>query len=631
MDLEKLKKISKIDTKIIFRKLSDKFLNLFIDRFYRIRDYKVSTFSYDYIAYFKLYMSQFDFADLFEINIDSNQLNKFSELNLQHQHIILSDKVVSINSNFNFNQIQNKFPKSLIPFTTKCYNKIKEDYRLINWQSDFNSKFSWEIGWYKDIVYGNNSGADIKVPWELGRLQHLPWLALKFKETKEYEFKTEIRNQLFDFMSTNPPNFGVQWMTSMDIGIRLINIIFTISIFDNINDVFDNSEIELIDSYLFDHYLHIKNNIEFSEGLRGNHYLSNLNSILIYLCFVDDNDTNDKLIDRYIRLIEIELDYQFNEDGSNFEGSTRYHIFTNQMLITSDIILQKTKRKSLNKSKMNKICCFTYELLQFENPPQIGDNDSGFFWKVINDEKLTYEVLKKLIIKNYKINEVSKYNNFGYIREKYNNLDLIFKCGELGQYGKGGHDHNDNLSYELYFNGQPFIVDAGTYCYTSNFEKRNYYRKTSAHNVLTIGDNEQNNFGNTTNDDMFWMDTNRSNAKIMLHNKNNINGVIKYCGKQYSRNIIYDNDEIIITDLIENELEKKVHIHLCPEINIDIVEKGVYKLWKNESSIYLDTNINKTEIIDYYYSEKYGVEKVSKVIILYSNNKEIQHKYRALS
>lgn len=629
MNVKNLKKVVRIDKKIIFRKLKSKFLNLFIDKFYRFRDFNISTFSYDYIAYFKLDTSKFDFLELLDLNINLELLNEYTDYCLNHRHKILSNQVVSINSNSNYNQIQSKFPKKIIPFTTKCYNFITDDYNRIDWQTDFNSNFNWKFDWYKNINYGNNAKSDIKVPWELGRLQHLPWLAIQYVNSEEVKFKNEIRNQLFDFMSSNPPNFGVQWMTSMDIGIRLINIIFTLSILNNNTDFFNDSEFELLESYLFDHYLHIKNNLEFSEGMRGNHYLSNLCSVVIYLCLIEEKDSSDNLINRYVNLIESELNFQFNEDGTNFEGSTRYHIFTNQMLITADLILQNSNRKSLNKDKIDKICSFSFELLQFITPPQLGDNDSGFFWKILNSESETFSSLKNLIAKNYNPKVSSNYQDFGYIREKYNNIDLIFKCGKLGQMGKGGHNHNDNLSYELYVNNEPFVVDSGTFCYTSNFTKRNNYRMTKAHNVLTIGEHEQNEFGLTTNDDMFWLNTDHSQPQLIKYDKNRINGSIQYCGKLYSRNIEFNENIIEITDNIETDLEKIVRIHLHPQIKIESVENGVYKLWKNENYIFLDTKHFKSEISEYNYSESYGVETISKVIFIYSNQISIQHKYRA--
>lgn len=628
MNKSKLKRISKIDKKIIYRKLKSKFTQVIIDKFNRFRDYNISTFSYDYIAYYKLKIQDINILELLNINVNVEELVQYADKLLTHQYKILSDKEIVINNTKTFTELQSKFPKKLIPLTTTCFNKIDDQYKLINWQKDFNYDFEWQFLWFKDISYDNNTNADIKVPWELGRLQYLPWLAVAYSNTNEQKYKSELRNQIFDLIASNPTNFGVQWMTSMDIGIRLVNLLITFSCFQSLEELFDKEELELVESYLFDHYLHIKNNIEFSEGMRGNHYLSNLCSILIYLCFIDEDETKHSLIERYVSLIETELDYQFNSDGSNFEGSTRYHIFVNQMLISADIILQKTHSLSLTKEKMNKISSFTSELLQFNPPPQIGDNDSGFYWKVLNDEEITYNSIRNTINKNYGIKTGGKFINFGYIHNKYNNIDVIFKCGKIGQNGKGGHNHNDNLSYELYVDGEPFVVDIGTFCYTSNYKKRNQYRATKAHNVLTVADKEQNEYGNSTNDDMFWLDTDKSSPELLEWSNEKTIGLINYCGKPYKRKIEYKDKIIIISDRYESELEKKVYIYLYPSIGVKNVDNYVYKLWKNEKSIILEISDSNIEIQDYYFSPEYGVEIISKVLIISSNKTEIKHKYK---
>jgi len=60
--------------------------------------------------------------------------------------------------------------------------------------------------------------------------------------------------------------------------------------------------------------------------------------------------------------------------------------------------------------------------------------------------------------------------------------------------GKGGHAHNDKLSFELNVNGVDLIVDGGCPFYTSHPELRNNFRSTSSHNTLSILGVEQDPF-----------------------------------------------------------------------------------------------------------------------------------------
>jgi uncharacterized heparinase superfamily protein len=61
-----------------------------------------------------------------------------------------------------------------------------------------------------------------------------------------------------------------------------------------------------------------------------------------------------------------------------------------------------------------------------------------------------------------------------------------------GCYGKGGnHTHNDILSFELSMLGEDLVIDPGNYVYTSDYQERNKFRSTRAHNIALVNDQEQ--------------------------------------------------------------------------------------------------------------------------------------------
>ena len=49
--------------------------------------------------------------------------------------------------------------------------------------------------------------------------------------------------------------------------------------------------------------------------------------------------------------------------------------------------------------------------------------------------------------------------------------------------GRGGHGHNDILSFELFLNGFNVVTDCGAYLYTASREWRNRFRSTAFHNT----------------------------------------------------------------------------------------------------------------------------------------------------
>ena len=73
------------------------------------------------------------------------------------------------------------------------------------------------------------------------------------------------------------------------------------------------------------------------------------------------------------------------------------------------------------------------------------------------------------------------YPDFGLFVARSPRLYAAIRCGPVGQLGRGGHDHNDQLSLELSVDGMDLISDPGTYLYTPLPERRNAYRSVRAH------------------------------------------------------------------------------------------------------------------------------------------------------
>jgi hypothetical protein len=75
--------------------------------------------------------------------------------------------------------LERRIPKPNLMESQRIWRLVEHDYTPIDWQLDFKSGYRWsEQTWYREVRSGHRPGADIKVPWELGRMQHLPQLAL---------------------------------------------------------------------------------------------------------------------------------------------------------------------------------------------------------------------------------------------------------------------------------------------------------------------------------------------------------------------------------------------------------------------------------------------------------------------
>ncbi len=94
---------------------------------------------------------------------------------------------------------------------------------------------------------------------------------------------------------------------------------------------------------------------------------------------------------------------------------------------------------------------------------------------------------------------------------RHEDFYMVIDAGDVGQAGAGGHAHNDTLSMTLAAHGTAFLIDPGSYLYTSDAEARNLFRSTSSHNTLQIGSYEINEL---PRNDLFRLN---SDAQITLH------------------------------------------------------------------------------------------------------------------
>ena len=587
--------------------------------------------------------------------------------------------------------------QSNIKDSTLISELLDSDYINIDWQRDYLSGFRWsESQWHTKISYGNISGADIKVPWEIGRMQNLPQLAyLAFFDHNNADiYFKEFQNQVIDFIASNPPGFGTQWMTSMDIALRAINWTFTYSLFKSLNYEADHKFINVLNNSLDNHLYLILNNLEWSEGMRGNHYLADICGLLFISFSAKSNSLTDSVLAFSINELIIEIYHQFNNDGSNFEASTAYHSFTFEMIFLALYIIYSIKQdrfeaiinnldtdelsnlthSRLIKSKMKHLKYFSYSYIRSEsflnhinnifefykiniiNPEfynKIGDNDSGY---VINTD--SFNMLSDAFIRSFPKRHNINYNKYNHLVYLFNNSELFnlylskihtksklqnssnfqlkaypdfglyvlsndiykvfFRAGNIGQNGKGGHSHNDQLSVNISVNDIPLFVDAGTYCYTSNAKLRNKYRSVNSHNTLVINGKEQNKWLNNNKNDLFWIAKEKTKSKIINTSNESVSAEHYAYNKKCTRTVILKNHQIEIIDSCKAKGIKCVLFHLHNECKAEFVNNSqAIILLKDSINIEIDfSGASDIYLKDYFYSPEYAQKVKSKVIIV---------------
>ena len=285
---------------------------------------------------------------------------------------------------------------------------LSEEYRLIDWQVDIKSGFRWSVETPSYQILDNlPDGADIKLPWELGRLNHLPILAIasaldgevEEDESELNKYAAEFRNQVIDFVSSNPPGYGVNWCTATIAGIRTCNLLLAYDLFRAQNVEFDAGFDRIISSTVRSHAEFIRKNLEWWDlGQRNNHYLANIAGLAFAAAYLPRNSKTNGWLRFAGRHLEQEVLHQFNDDGSSYESSTAYHAFSLELVSwTAAIIIdcmerwhsihrQTTRTNVFGLSFWNRLARAINFLqdtrLHSGDLLQIGDNDSGRLFKL---------------------------------------------------------------------------------------------------------------------------------------------------------------------------------------------------------------------------------------------------------
>ena len=238
---------------------------------------------------------------------------------------------------------------------------VSHDYIPIDWQLDFKSGYRWQEK--KPASHCSPAplpGVDIKVPWELSRMQHLPQLAwayglalqgIKGAQSPE-TYSDEFKNQILDFVATNPPRFGVNWHCTMDVGIRVTNWLIAYDLFNAQGASFDPEFKQIFKKSIYDHGLHIIQNLEWNPTLRSNHYLADIAGLLFVSAYLPRSSKTDTWLAFSIQEIIHAMEEQFHPDGSNFEGSTSYHRLSAEMMFYATALilgLPEDKKEALKR------------------------------------------------------------------------------------------------------------------------------------------------------------------------------------------------------------------------------------------------------------------------------------------
>jgi len=398
--------------------------------------------------------------------------------------------------------------------------------------------YGTKIDWHLDAVHGKRAPrrpwfrvryldfdqvGDSKVTWELNRHQHLVTLAKAYRLTGEARYAREVFLQWYDWQGQNSYGIGINWASSLEVAFRSLSWLWVWYLLNGCATVPQRFPSDLHRALML--------NGRHIERFLSTYFSPNTHLLGegVGLFFIGTLCSGSTLAQRWQKLgwqiVLREAERQVRPDGMHFEQSTYYHTYALDFLLHSRILADLNGVAvpavlDWNIERMLDVLC---TLGRAGSVPQFGDDDGG---RVFDQRRnRAADLLDPLATGAVLFNRGDFKSVAGSIREETVWLlgaagakwfegrslqqptatsialehsgiyvmssqspltrQLVINAGPHGA-SRSGHRHADALSVQLAVNGQPLLIDPGTFAYVDSDAERNRFRATACHNTAQV-------------------------------------------------------------------------------------------------------------------------------------------------
>jgi hypothetical protein len=378
----------------------------------------------------------------------------------------------------------------------------------IDWLRDVKSGFAWPPGYAPRIAYANlEQASDVKVPWEISRAQWLLPAGQAYLLTGDERYAEAARDVLDEWIAANPYAGTVNWSVTMEVALRILSWSWLLGALGHSEAWRDEGFRSRFLRALWLHADYTQRHLERSD-VNGNHFTADAAGLAFAGLLFEHAPWGDE----GWRLLVDELPRQVYEDGVDFEGSAAYH-----RLVCELFLLPALYREQLGldvpasyRARLEAMARFSAAILHPDGrAPLWGDADDARALPLGGQDVNDHRYLPALFGLGGDPSEarwllgateerplpVRRSVSFplGGVYVLAGERDHVFvDCGPVGLAGRGGHGHNDCLSFEATLAGARVVTDCGAYVYTGSPVERNRFRSTAAHNTPRVDGVEQN-------------------------------------------------------------------------------------------------------------------------------------------
>ncbi len=389
------------------------------------------------------------------------------------------------------------------------------------WHAAFNTPRTWPLTPSYKLDYRHDGAhGEARINWELNRHHQFALLAKDFYASRKEQYLSELTRLFDDWVARNPFLYGIAWTSTMEVALRVSNWCYAYAFLNKTGaapalcHAMERGIITMTD-YLTHHYS------RYSSA--NNHLIVEMYAIGLVGVATQRKDW----IALAIATITRELPRQNYSDGINKELSLHYHAFFMEAV---GLLLRVLQRNGIAvpdiwTDYLTRMSEYLANCLVGDGAVAFGDNDEG---KILDLQATPYNYYE------YVLGLMSFLLPQSYVDEETvgETLAWLFHADERRQladkpryrptgsvcYAEGGnsllrssdgralvgidhaalgfgtlaaHGHSDALSFVLFIDEKPLIVDPGTYVYHWQRAERDYFCSTAAHNTVCINGKDQ--------------------------------------------------------------------------------------------------------------------------------------------
>lgn len=371
--------------------------------------------------------------------------------------------------------------------------------------------------------------------WELNRHYALVALGQAHALSRDERYRSAGRDLLASWLVASPHPVGINWVSALEHGIRLINWYLASRLFGW------SAAHEPARGFQDSIYWHCRfiwrHRSRYSSA--NNHLIGEMAGLYIAASAWPLWKESRVWRKRARAILEVEAERQVHADGVGKEQTIGYQFFVLQFLIVAGLAGEMSSDPFPERfwRRIRSMIRFLRSVADVKGHlPDFGDSDDGVVYRLSPDERASR--LSDLVAFEQRCERANDadasglraddsrsdgsgadvwlasgfpapsrwprgewprltafpqggYYVLGDAVGRSDEVLLTVDAGPLGYLSIAAHGHADCLSFCMSIAGEPVLIDPGTYCYHSDPAWRNYFRGTSAHNTVRVDDCDQ--------------------------------------------------------------------------------------------------------------------------------------------